>query len=69
MLRVYARTREREKAWKLGGVCLVGSAVGAPIVMLIFRNKYEWGLVEVCFPPTRRKVEKLISDRSPGFSP
>ncbi|TGO81816.1 hypothetical protein BPOR_1005g00010 [Botrytis porri] len=27
MLRVYARTREREKAWKLGGLCFVGSAV------------------------------------------
>jgi hypothetical protein len=52
MMRVYARTREREKAWKFGGACFVGSAVLAPIVMMIFRKKYAWGFVEVCLPPS-----------------
>jgi len=46
MLRVYARTREREKAWKLGGACLAASVVLSPFVMLIFRRGY-WGWVEV----------------------
>jgi len=46
MLRVYARTREREKAWKLGAWCLGGSAVLAPIVMMIFRRKLYWGFIE-----------------------
>ncbi|KAJ8065917.1 hypothetical protein OCU04_005016 [Sclerotinia nivalis] len=47
MLRVYARTREREKAWKLGGLCFVGSAVLAPVLMMIFEGKYAWGFMEV----------------------
>lgn len=38
MLKVYARTREREKAWKFGGYCLGGSFLLAPITVLIFRN-------------------------------
>lgn len=50
MLFVYARTREREKAWKLGGLCLAVSAVGAPIVMLIFRHRFV-GFEEVCVIP------------------
>jgi hypothetical protein len=50
MLRVYARTREREKAWKLGALCLVGSAIGAPLVMMIFQRKVYWGLMEVRLP-------------------
>lgn len=47
MLRVYARTREREKAWKLGGLCFVGSAVLAPVLMMIFERKFAWGFMEV----------------------
>ena len=35
MMRVYARTREREKAWKLGAYCLGGSLVMAPIITAI----------------------------------
>ena len=38
MTRVYARTREREKAWKLGGFATVGSLVAAPLFDLIFRK-------------------------------
>lgn len=55
MMRVYARTREREKAWKFGAACLAGSAVFAPALMLIFRHKVReagdvgrvWSLEEV----------------------
>ena len=36
MLRVFARTREREKAWKLGAYALGGSILLTPIVGLIF---------------------------------
>ncbi|TVY53364.1 ER lumen protein-retaining receptor, partial [Lachnellula suecica] len=49
MLRVYARTREREKAWKLGGVSFVGSAVLAPFMMMIFKSKIQWSFMEVCW--------------------
>lgn len=48
MMRVYARTREREKAWKFGAACLAGSLVAAPFVMMIFVAKDKWGIVEVC---------------------
>jgi DNA repair protein RadC len=47
MLKVYARTREREKAWKFGAACLGGSALLAPFVMMIFEHKSAWGLAEV----------------------
>lgn len=39
MMRVYARTREREKAWKLGAYCLGGSLVLAPIFAAIALQK------------------------------
>ena len=39
MLRLFARTSEREKSWKLGGICTVGALVGAPLVTLIFRRR------------------------------
>lgn len=48
MLRVYARTRERETAWKLGAFSLVGSAIAAPFVMMIFEQKVLWDFTEVC---------------------
>ena len=36
MLKVFPRTREREKAWKFGLIVFAGSLVGAPFVSLIF---------------------------------
>jgi len=48
MMRVYARTREREKAWKIGGWSLGGSLLAAPFVMMIFRSRYVWSFSEVC---------------------
>jgi len=38
MTSVYARTREREKAWKFGMYCLLGSLVLAPFWYLIFKK-------------------------------
>ena len=39
MMRVYARTREREKAWRLGAYCLGASVVLAPIATVISDGK------------------------------
>ena len=38
MTRVYARTREREKAWRWGGYATGASCVLAPLVTLIFKG-------------------------------
>ena len=38
MTRVYARTREQEKAWKWGGYAAGASFVAAPVVSLIFNG-------------------------------
>lgn len=49
MLKVFARTREREQAWRLGAYSLGGSLLGAPIVVAIFEGA--WGFrhpFEVC---------------------
>ncbi|MCJ1411516.1 hypothetical protein MMC19_005606 [Ptychographa xylographoides] len=46
MMRMYARTREREKAWKLGAACLAGSLISAPFVMMVFEKKSHWGFME-----------------------
>jgi ER lumen protein retaining receptor len=37
MTSVYARTREREKAWKFGLYCLAGSIVITPLWFIAFR--------------------------------
>jgi ER lumen protein retaining receptor len=39
MTHMYARTREREKAWKMGGWSLLGSVMCAPLVAAIFMGK------------------------------
>ncbi|CAD6586698.1 MAG: hypothetical protein ASARMPREDX12_002493 [Alectoria sarmentosa] len=39
MMQVYARTREREKAWRLGAYCLGGSVLLAPIATVIAQRK------------------------------
>ena len=36
MLKAFPRTREREKAWKFGGIIFAGALVGAPFLSLIF---------------------------------
>jgi hypothetical protein len=73
MLRVYARTREREKAWKLGGVAFVGSAIAAPFIMMIFKKKAIWSFVEVRYtnipPSTQDLVPDISIPRSVGLSP
>jgi hypothetical protein len=53
MTRVYARTREREKAWKMGIWSVAGSLVTAPVVAAIFvgRDAFKWRtLFDVSFP-------------------
>ncbi len=40
MMRVYPRTREREKGWKLGAFSLGGSIILAPIAAAIFDRKH-----------------------------
>ncbi|TAQ88859.1 hypothetical protein B7494_g2799 [Chlorociboria aeruginascens] len=49
MMRVYPRTREREKAWKLGGACLGGAMILSPFVMMIFEEKRRWSLMETFY--------------------
>ncbi|KAL2350853.1 ER lumen protein retaining receptor [Cryomyces antarcticus] len=47
MMRVYARTREREKAWRLGAYCLAGSLASAPFVALVFQGWTRSTFIEV----------------------
>lgn len=35
MMKVYARTREREQAWKMGAFCLGGALIAAPALTFI----------------------------------
>lgn len=48
LMLVYARTREREAAWKLGGAVFVGSLIMSPFVMMIFRSRADerWSVAE-----------------------
>lgn len=46
MMRIFARTREREKAWRLGGYCLGGSIILAPIATAMAEGK-KTGIVEI----------------------
>lgn len=56
MTRVYARTREREKAWKLGGFATGASLIAAPFVTFIFR-----GWRRSTFSEVRHIIEAPIS--------
>ncbi|GAB7341609.1 hypothetical protein MBLNU457_7811t3 [Dothideomycetes sp. NU457] len=49
MLRVYARTRERERAWKLGVWSLGGSLIAAPILTLALEGKAGLSLLEMIY--------------------
>ncbi|KAK3996803.1 ER lumen protein retaining receptor-domain-containing protein [Cladorrhinum sp. PSN332] len=44
---VYPRTREREKAWKMGAAILLGSLILSPFVMLILESNGVWGFTEM----------------------
>lgn len=50
MMRVFARTRERETAWKMGAATMTASLVLAPFVMMIFMAKAYWSLSQVGSP-------------------
>lgn len=60
MTSVYARTREREKAWKFGVYCLLGAIAIAPIWYLLFRR---WIDGSSLFLRVRYRVS-YASDRS-----
>ena len=47
MTRVYARTREREKAWKLGGYAFGASLVAAPLVSFVFNGVKNSTVIEM----------------------
>ncbi|RMZ76086.1 hypothetical protein DV737_g4957, partial [Chaetothyriales sp. CBS 132003] len=47
MTRAYARTREREKAWRLGAYALGASMLAAPLVSLIFNGVEGSSVVEI----------------------
>ncbi|MCJ1476311.1 hypothetical protein MMC13_004977 [Lambiella insularis] len=49
MMRVYARTREREKAWKFGSACLAGSLIAAPFVTMVFEKRAYWTILEMLY--------------------
>jgi len=49
MLRIYARTREKEYGWKLALWSLGGSLISAPIVDLIIRGWKGTTFSEVCY--------------------
>lgn len=40
MMKVFPRTRERERAWKLGTYSVLVSIVLSPIAILIFEKKF-----------------------------
>lgn len=53
MMKMYPRTREKERAWKLALWSVAGSIVLAPIILPIFygRYPYHW-FTEVSWPST-----------------
>lgn len=49
MLRVYARTREEEREWKVSAIIVGGSTIAAPILnMALGKGSFGW-FTEVCF--------------------
>jgi hypothetical protein len=49
MMRVFARTREKEYAWKLATWSLAGSLVSAPLVCMTFRGWSGFTIWEVSY--------------------
>ena len=47
MMKVFARTREREKAWKMAVYCFGGAIASAPFVCMVFESKDRWTFFEV----------------------
>ena len=55
MIKVYPRTREREKAWKFGIVCLGGASVLGLILTAIVERKHTT-IVRVREPPSPKDL-------------
>ena len=68
MMRVFARTREKEYAWKLATWSLGASAVFAPVVCLIFRGWDASTLVEVSSPVLEHVRNAQLTDVMNRFS-
>lgn len=69
MMRVFARTREREQAWRLGAYSLGGSAIVAPIVIALSQGTS--GLkspFEVSRPHTDLLPSIWVTNRSSDIS-
>lgn len=60
MMRMFARTREKEYGWKLAIWSLVGSTLGAPVVCIVFESWKSCGLSEVC----TARTDQIRSDHS-----
>ena len=54
MMKVYARTREREKAWKFGAYCLGSAVVLGPVLTAIVKRK------GTTFPEILRNVSLVL---------
>lgn len=54
MMRVFARTREKEKGWRLASWSLGGSLIAAPLVTWMFRGWAGTRITEVCVLFARR---------------
>lgn len=60
MMKVYPRTRERERAWKLGIYSVIGSLVLAPIMIAIFEEwPRQWFLEVWPFFPIRCRSKAI----------
>jgi hypothetical protein len=57
MTYAYARTREREKSWKLATWCAVGSAIGAPVVLGIWGAASKEGYPRYWFTEVRISIQ------------
>jgi hypothetical protein len=63
MMRVFARTRELEKAWKFGFACLAGSIIATPFVTMIGEPKANWffRVVSCTIGLHRHDINKIYS--------
>lgn len=62
MTRIYARTRERERAAKMGAYCLFLCLVTSPFMMMTFKDKELWTFAEV---GTQSSFSRILTDEVP----
>lgn len=69
MMKVYPRTRERERAWKFGIYSVIGSLVLAPIMISIFETWPSQWFLEVMDGSPNPNRHMLTQIRSAGHFP